>query len=410
MPLSPRQDASSEHASKFEQASDYSAFIAYAKADKAIARAIVDNLEERALKCWIAPRDAKPGRPFGEEIIGGIERSRCFILILSRAANASNFVSKEVERAVAVGRPICTVRVEDVEPSRKLVLFISETHWIDAWEAVSFETYAEALAEWLFDEECVGVARLSRGPASKIGKERVDPKRKTKRTKPTEPSRAFPGPRRNRTAPAKAKSAVKEHTDQPVGDARTEHGPIAKDTARDAPALLDKPPKAEAQRDAVAEREQEKLAASNAVKVRTDAADGTHTLEVPPSELSKARERETPKPRPLLTLRAISFGLSGTLVVIAGGAWLAFHDGNKDSVSVSPSVIKEAAGIQNADQSLAEPQGVEQPVVAGGHEQSQITSLGTANELRPEAERGSGAAGHGRFSRGASSSFIVRGK
>ncbi len=126
-PVSPGKGASFDQVSAAEHGSEYSAFIAYAKADKAIASAIVNALEERGLKCWIAPRDAKPGRRYAEEIIRGIDGSRCLLLILSKAANASNYVSKEVERANAMGRPICTVRVEDVEPAQKFVLFVSET-------------------------------------------------------------------------------------------------------------------------------------------------------------------------------------------------------------------------------------------------------------------------------------------
>jgi hypothetical protein len=112
---------------------DFAAFISHAKPDQKRAQEIAASLEQRGLKCWIAPRDVRPGQSYGDEIIRGIERSRCFILILSKASNDSPFVAREVERAVSKRKPIFPIRVEDVVPSSALELFISSTQWIDAF-------------------------------------------------------------------------------------------------------------------------------------------------------------------------------------------------------------------------------------------------------------------------------------
>lgn len=85
------------------------------------------------MTCWIAPRDVKPGASYGDEIIRGIETSSAFVLILSGASNESDFVAREVERAISKKKPVIPVRIENVEPSRALQLFISGTQWIDAF-------------------------------------------------------------------------------------------------------------------------------------------------------------------------------------------------------------------------------------------------------------------------------------
>jgi hypothetical protein len=108
------------------------AFISYANPDQAKAEEIARSLEARELTCWIAPRDVRPGRPYGEEIIRGIERSGCLVLVLSEAANNSVFVAAEVERAVSNRKPVFTVRIDKVLPSAALQLFVSGTQWIDA--------------------------------------------------------------------------------------------------------------------------------------------------------------------------------------------------------------------------------------------------------------------------------------
>ena len=110
------------------------AFISHASPDEAIAGSITAHLERQAVSCWIAPRDVRPGADYGSEIIDGIESSAAFVLVLSAQANASRFVKREVERAVSKGKPVFTLRIEDVLPSRSLELFVSSTEWIDAWE------------------------------------------------------------------------------------------------------------------------------------------------------------------------------------------------------------------------------------------------------------------------------------
>jgi hypothetical protein len=112
---------------------DFTAFISHAKPDQKRAQEIAASLERRGLKCWIAPRDVRPGQSYGDEIIRGIERSRCFVLILSKASNDSPFVAREVERAVSKRKPIFPIRVEEVVLSSALELFISSTQWIDAF-------------------------------------------------------------------------------------------------------------------------------------------------------------------------------------------------------------------------------------------------------------------------------------
>ncbi|MBS1197674.1 MAG: putative transrane sensor protein [Proteobacteria bacterium] len=113
----------------------YTAFISHASKDAEIAKTVCRMLEERGVKCWIAPRDITPGKDYGEEIIRGIECTTAMILVLSEHANESTFVKKEVERAVSKSKAVFPLRIREVAPSVGLELFISSAHWIDAWQA-----------------------------------------------------------------------------------------------------------------------------------------------------------------------------------------------------------------------------------------------------------------------------------
>jgi hypothetical protein len=123
----------------------YSTFISHASDDRQIATKVCEQLEASGFRCWMAPRDVRPGQDYPEEIIRGIELSKSLVLILSKKANESSFVRAEVERAYSKGKPVFPVRIEDVLPSRSLELFISTKHWIDAWHGNISQRHAEQL-------------------------------------------------------------------------------------------------------------------------------------------------------------------------------------------------------------------------------------------------------------------------
>jgi hypothetical protein len=107
-------------------------FISYASRDKAAADVICAGLEQRSIRCWMAPRDIVPGVPWAESIIDAIEGSGVMLLLFSEASNKSVQVQREVERAVHKDVSLVPVRIENVMPTRTMEYFISSQHWFDA--------------------------------------------------------------------------------------------------------------------------------------------------------------------------------------------------------------------------------------------------------------------------------------
>jgi adenylate cyclase len=108
-------------------------FLSYSSSDKAAAQAVLAGLEDRGIRCWIAPRDIPAGSEYGEQIVDAIKACRLVVLVFSNAANTSPHVRREVERAVSAGRPIIPLRVENVAPSGAMEYALSNTHWLDAF-------------------------------------------------------------------------------------------------------------------------------------------------------------------------------------------------------------------------------------------------------------------------------------
>ena len=107
-------------------------FVSYSSDDKPTADAVCATLENKGIRCWIAPRDILPGVDWGGAIVDAINASRVMVLVYSAKANDSPQIKREVERAVNRGLSIIPFRIEDVPMSTTLEYFMSMPHWLDA--------------------------------------------------------------------------------------------------------------------------------------------------------------------------------------------------------------------------------------------------------------------------------------
>ncbi len=110
----------------------YDVFISHSSKDKTIADAVTASLEQAKIRCWIAPRDIRPGDSWGGAIVEAIESCRVMVVVFSAQSNSSKQVMREVERAVQHDIVVVPYRIEDVQPTRDMEYFLSSTHWLDA--------------------------------------------------------------------------------------------------------------------------------------------------------------------------------------------------------------------------------------------------------------------------------------
>ena len=90
------------------------AFISYSSKDQEKANAIRSIFLNNNISCWMAPYDIPAGTKYAYVINDAIEGSACLVLLFTNASQESSFVEKEVERAVANGKPIITMELERV--------------------------------------------------------------------------------------------------------------------------------------------------------------------------------------------------------------------------------------------------------------------------------------------------------
>jgi hypothetical protein len=107
-------------------------FISHSAQDKAVAETICAALEEAGIRCWVAPRDVRPGKSFPGEITRAIQQSKVMLLIFSHHSNSSEQVLREVQLAVDSHLPIVRLRIEDITLSDDLRYYLSTPQYLDA--------------------------------------------------------------------------------------------------------------------------------------------------------------------------------------------------------------------------------------------------------------------------------------
>ena len=124
-------------------------FISHAKEQRETAQRICAFLEAKGKKCWIAPRDILIGNNYGEEIVKGIESCDAFVLVFDKAANESQHVLREVERAVSKKLPIVVYRLDKTVPSKAMEYFLLSIQWLrpDSVSEESLGQLEEALEQ-----------------------------------------------------------------------------------------------------------------------------------------------------------------------------------------------------------------------------------------------------------------------
>lgn len=88
-------------------------FISYSTIDTQQAETVRNVLEKNGISCWMAPRDIPGGSNYTKEIPIAIRGCKVFVLILSKNAQNSHWVLKELDSAVNCGKVILPFMLED---------------------------------------------------------------------------------------------------------------------------------------------------------------------------------------------------------------------------------------------------------------------------------------------------------
>ena len=106
-------------------------FICYSPEDEGVASDICRLLEDNSYKCWYKKRDFSKDDSI-TKVTEAIRDSRSFLLIYSKDAKESNFVTTEVDIAFSSDVPILVFSVDDSAIEGKLEFYLKDKHTINA--------------------------------------------------------------------------------------------------------------------------------------------------------------------------------------------------------------------------------------------------------------------------------------
>lgn len=130
---------------------EHDVFISYSSKNKNVADAICHVLENKGIRCWIAPRDIPPGAEYGDMIDKAIIQSKVVVVIFSETAASSQWVKGETNVAFEEQKIIIPFRLDRTPLEGQNRVMLNQKHWIDAFPdyKIKFNDLLEAVTHAL---------------------------------------------------------------------------------------------------------------------------------------------------------------------------------------------------------------------------------------------------------------------
>lgn len=101
--------------------------------DQDVADAICSRLEERGLRCWIAPRNILAGsQNYERDIMKGVENCKIFLLVSSFKSIYSEDCEMELKTAVLSNKALYSYKIDDTPYDGAFEKAMSSVQWLDA--------------------------------------------------------------------------------------------------------------------------------------------------------------------------------------------------------------------------------------------------------------------------------------
>lgn len=109
-------------------------FISYSSQNQQVADSFRQLLIEEGIACWMAPYDIPAGSRYAYVINDALENCTCLVLLLTNASQSSQFVEREIERAITYKKPIIPLQMEDLELNSGFKFYIGSSQIIEVPE------------------------------------------------------------------------------------------------------------------------------------------------------------------------------------------------------------------------------------------------------------------------------------
>ena len=106
------------------------AFISYSSKNQQMADSVRLLFQEKGIPCWMAPYDIPAGSKYAYVINDALEKCGCLVLLLTNASQESQFVEREIERAITYRKPIVPMQLEHLQLNSGFKFYIGNSQII----------------------------------------------------------------------------------------------------------------------------------------------------------------------------------------------------------------------------------------------------------------------------------------
>lgn len=112
-------------------------FISYSSREKNSADFIRSVLTANGIECWMAPESIPKGGNYAGEIPIAIASCEAFVLVLSKASQASKWVPKELSMALDKDRIVLPIHIDNTDLNEEFKFYLSNVQRIEAYDRLS---------------------------------------------------------------------------------------------------------------------------------------------------------------------------------------------------------------------------------------------------------------------------------
>lgn len=117
-------------------------FISYRSTDKEVACETKSILKQNGIESWMAPESIPAGSDYGTEIPKALKECSAFVILLSKDAQQSRWIPKEIDGAINNGKIIIPFRIDDCDILDSFDFRLCDSQRIEAYNRMS-EAYDE---------------------------------------------------------------------------------------------------------------------------------------------------------------------------------------------------------------------------------------------------------------------------
>ena len=127
-------------------------FISFSSQNVEEANRVCSNLEQAGISCFIAIRDIAPGQEYAAQLVDQLSQAKILVLVMSKEANESPHVLREIEYCVSHKIPIVVYPLEKVELTKSMEYFLMTHQWLNIDDNNKDQKLVESIKRLLLND------------------------------------------------------------------------------------------------------------------------------------------------------------------------------------------------------------------------------------------------------------------